>query len=193
MRVLQISPFHIIQVLVLAANAHQSPSACATSIMRTYYTWQIFASPDKSYLYVPNGLWSLAELSAGIIVGCFPVMPRLFQHVAPRAHRIFKFGSGITKSSGYNQSARTELPRTDTFIKITNHFDKYDAGVSIPDVGTNPDAHIDGEQYVLNELPQVQARMPAGVGVPTKRDDLEYGLPGPEVLGTPVNGERQTV
>ena len=161
--------------------------------MRTYYTWKIIASSDESYLLVPHGLWSLAELSAGIVVGCFPIMPRFFQHVGPRAYRIFKFGSGITKSSSYNQSARTELPRTDTFIKITNPSDRYDTGVSVPDEGTIPDAQIHGEQYMLDELPQVQARMPVGVGIPTRRDDLEHGLPGPEVLGTPVNVERQTV
>ena len=161
--------------------------------MRTYYTWHIIESSDDSYLLVPFGLWSLAELSAGIVVGCFPIMPRFFQHVGPRAYRIFRVGSGITRSSGYDQSARAELPRTDTFIKITNPFDRYDIGVGIPDVDMNLDAQIHGEQYMLDELPHIQAKMAAGVGIPTRRDDLEHGLPGPNVLGTPNNAKRQTI
>ena len=181
------------EVLEPAANAHQSPSTCATSIVRTYYTWQIIESSDESYLLVPFGLWGLAELSAGIVVGCFPIMPRFFQHVGPRAYKIFKLGSGITKSSGYDQSARTELPRTDTFIKITNPIDRYDTGASIPDEDRSPDAQIYGEHYMLDELPQVHAKMVAGVGIPTRRDDLEHGLPGLEVLGTRNTVKRQTI
>lgn len=146
---------------------------CATSIVRTYYTWKIIESSDESYLLVPFGLWGLAELSAGIVVGCFPIMPRFFRHVGTRAYKICNIGSSITKSSSYNQSARTEPPRTDTFIKIKNHSDRYDTGV---------DAQIHGEQYMLDELPHNQAKMAAGIGIPTRRDDLEHGLPNPERL-----------
>ena len=120
-------------------------------------------------------------------------MPKFFQHVGPRAYTIFKFWSGITKSSGYDQSARTELPRTDTFIKITNGLDRYDTGASIPDEDRSPDARIHGEHYMLDEVPQVHAKMAAGVGIPTRRDDLEHGLLGPEVLGTPTTVKRQTI
>ena len=164
-----------------------------TSIVRTYYTWKLVESSDESYLLVPIGLWSLAELSAGIVVGCFTVMPKFFQHVGPRAYRIFTLESGIKNRSGYGQSARAAIPRTSAFIKITNPFDRYDTGTSIPDEDRSPDAHIHGEDYMLDELPPIQTRMAPAVGIPTRRDDLEHGLPGPEALGTPIDVKRQTV
>ena len=41
-------------------------------------------SPDITYLVVPMGLWSFAELATGVIISCLPVIPRFFQHVGPR-------------------------------------------------------------------------------------------------------------
>ena len=99
----------------------------------------------------------------------------------------------MTKSSGFDQSARTELPRTDTFIKITNPLDRYDTGASIPDVDMNPVAQIHGENYILDGLPHVQVKMGAGVGIPTRRDDLELGRPGLEALDPPINVKRQNI
>ena len=142
---------------------------------------------------MPFGSWGMAELSAGIVVGCFPVMPRFFQHVGPKACRIFTFGRRSANSFGYDQIARTALPRTNTFVKITNSLNEYGTRASVPDVDINSDAQIRGEQYKLDELPHIQPRMPPAVAVPTKRDDLEHGLPGPEVLGTRLNVKRQTI
>ena len=161
--------------------------------MRTYYTWQYFQSSDQSYMLFPLGSWSAAELSAGIVVSCSPVMPRFFQHVGPKAYGILTFGLRSTKSAGYDQSARTASQRTHTFIKIANPLDKYDTRASIPDVEIKPDAQIHAEHYMLDALTQPQARMAPGVGIPTRRDDLEFGLPSPEVLATRINAKRQNI
>lgn len=154
--------------------------ACLTSIIRTYYTYKITTSSDESFLFNPLGEWSMAELSAGIVVGCFPVMPKFFQHVGPKAYEILSLGSRSAHSRNSKHRARVATPRADAFIKIKNPFGKYNAG-PLSEFDRSSDAQLHGEHYILEELhepqTQTQTTQAAGTNVATRRDDLEHGLP----------------
>lgn len=156
------------------------------SIMRTYYTWQIARSPDKSYFFAAFGLWSDAEFAVGIIIGCFPVMPKFFQHVGPKVSEVFSFRSRSTSTSGNDPRNRSKTLNTDVVAKTINPFAKYRTGSSTFEFSNDPYAQLHGEYYTLDglERPQSQATLVAGPGVATRRDDLEYGHPGPEVVRT---------
>ena len=78
----------IVKTLMYPTN-----SACVTSILRTYYTWKVDSQPDVSYNIVKMGLWTLAEVAAGVIVCCLPVLPRFFQDIGPKIHRAFSTNS----------------------------------------------------------------------------------------------------
>lgn len=126
-------------------------SACLTSIIRTYYIWRIAESPDQSYFFAPFGQWSGVELSAGIIVGCFPVFPKFFQHVGPKTYKMLS--------------------------RIRTCFATYKTGPSASGARDDPYARLHREPYTLNELegPRLQAKKPATARVATRPDDLEHG------------------
>ena len=46
------------------------------------------------------GLWTLAEVAAGVIVSCLPVLPRFFQDIVPKIHRVFSIGSKPSSTQG---------------------------------------------------------------------------------------------
>ncbi|KAH8714036.1 hypothetical protein GQ44DRAFT_776048 [Phaeosphaeriaceae sp. PMI808] len=54
--------------------------ACLTSVMRLAESIKSLNNPDISVSLVPVSLWAVAEVSAGLVVCCLPVMPRLFKH-----------------------------------------------------------------------------------------------------------------
>ncbi|KAL8819728.1 MAG: hypothetical protein Q9223_001916 [Gallowayella weberi] len=60
------------------------------------------------------GIWTWAEITAGILVSCLPVMPRFFQHIGPKVYASFKSNSIIR--SLFSMTPR----RTSTGIK-TDH------------------------------------------------------------------------
>lgn len=62
-----------------------------------------------TYYLVPMGMWGDAELSTGIIISCLPIMPKFFQHVAPKAWKALSFRSTLKKSS-VNGSADERRP-----------------------------------------------------------------------------------
>ncbi|KAL8860206.1 MAG: hypothetical protein Q9178_003470 [Gyalolechia marmorata] len=107
--------------------------ACITSIVRTYYTSES-ETGDVSYKLIIMGLWTWAELTAGILVSCLPVVPRFFQHIGPRVYASFKSnsitgslfsiaprrtGTGIKNDNDFNDSAGRPLKghslESDTF------------------------------------------------------------------------------
>ena len=151
--------------------------------MRTYSTWQVTESPDKSYRFGAFGLWSDAELSVGIIVGCFPVMPRFFQHVRPKVYEAFSFRSKSTDTLGEDPKGRCKSPTADVHIKMKSHFAKYKVGPSnletCDDLYTQPH----GEYYTLDEAGTPQRRATTtsdpmqgpNTRTATRREDLEYG------------------
>ena len=156
------------------------------SIMRTYYTWQIAKSSDKSYLFAPFGLWSDAEFAVGIIIGCLPAMPRFFQVVGPKVCQMFQFRSRSISTSGNDPRDRSKIFNTDAVAKPKNPFAKYMTGSSTFESTNDPYAQLHGEYYTLDglERPQSQVNMVAGPGVATRREDLEYGQSGQEVVRT---------
>ena len=88
------------------------------------------------------GLWSGAELSIGIIVGCFPVMPRFFQHVGPKVSGAFPFrSSGIGKTSIIK-----------AFNRIKGPLDMNRTEASTPVPYHDPHTQVHGEYYMLDEL-----------------------------------------
>ena len=70
------------------------------SIMRTYYTFRIVQSPDVSYNTIVLGMWISAEVAAGMLVYCLPIMPKFFQHYGSKIYAStvrYKSGSYHTK------------------------------------------------------------------------------------------------
>ncbi|MCJ1470266.1 hypothetical protein MMC07_008911 [Pseudocyphellaria aurata] len=57
--------------------------ACVASIMRLVFSVKLIHATDVTYVVVPLGLWSDAEVASGIICGCMPVTPRFLRHFLP--------------------------------------------------------------------------------------------------------------
>ena len=62
--------------------------------------------PDISYNIIVMGLWTLAEIAAGIIISCLPVLPRFLRHAGPKVYRAFSVGSKSSSSSGSASAER---------------------------------------------------------------------------------------
>ena len=144
--------------------------------MRTYSTWRIVESPDKIYELGRFGLWCTAELAVGIITGCLPVMPKLFQHVGPKLYSVFST-TRVTPASDYSKTFTSN-----TLRKSKLPFGKHSTGLGTFDADTSPYVwQPHGEYCMLDEfgLSQHQAdrnsiAVPSG-GAATRRDDLEHG------------------
>ena len=93
---------------------HPTNSACVTSILRTYYTWKVDSQPDVSYNIVKMGLWTLAEVAAGVIVCCLPVLPRFFQDIGSKIHRAFSTDSKPSSNLGSENVQIIERPSSPT-------------------------------------------------------------------------------
>lgn len=150
-----------------------------TSILRSYYTWQTVETLDTSWDLLPMGLWTWAELSIGIIVGCLPALPKFFQHVGPKIYRSLS-GTG----PGRGSSAAPNAPKLNVLAKVKRPFAKYEVGLSVSDSwndASNSRAH--DEYFILGEvdasLPQATTLstpiLCPGQDIATARDDLEYG------------------
>ena len=165
------------QVLLIVTKS----SACVTSILRSYYTWQTVESHDTSWELIPMGLWTWAEVSTGIIVGCLPTMPKFFQHIGSKVHR-----STSENKDGLKSSAATNAPRLNVIARAKRPFAKYGVGSTVfdgwNDSHTSPD-QSHNEYVVLDDafdgsLPGVTTPCAPMVwpdqNIATARDDLEY-------------------
>lgn len=164
------------------------PSACITSILRTYYTWKIVQSPDISYNMVPMGMWTYAELSTGIVISCLPVIPKFFQHIGPKVSSALTFRSRPTKDSGVGSESaassdkvraeKLKLPSfKHTFASVVSRTEKEDdhelyseQTLSKGEYAMLHDGPAAPRRFVTSEIIQ----MPAAK-VATTRDDLERG------------------
>ena len=156
-----------------------------TSIVRTYYSFQVPKSSDKTYNLQLMSLWGWAELAIGIIVGCLPVMPKFIQHVGPQIFKTLSFGSKYEVKPAHGLNAIDEVSKANTFTRIQRPFAKY-GGPSISKSLTDPydpQTRLHGD-YPTSEifgssLPDAiiahESTRPSGGTVATKRDDLEYG------------------
>ena len=159
-------------MLILTEN-----SACVTSILRSYYTWRVVETHDTSWELLLMGLWTWAELSTGIIVGCLPALPRFFQHIGPKLYQ-------SRNGSGRESSAATDTPNEIVLAKVKRPFAKYGAGPSVfhswnDPYSTNAQLHdqylsLDGNDISLSQAFSGSAGC-SGQGIATARNDLEYG------------------
>ncbi len=157
-----------------------------TSILRAYYTWQIFQSRDMSYNAVNMGFWAYAEIGIGIIVSCVPVLPRFFQHFSPKLYATFasksksKPGSSSSPRQARSRSPVViEKPRDSTesskklFTKGSGRRER--GTLEIWNEAYHPSTvEVEGEYVTLDEYDAV---LPPEMtkGTATKRDDLESG------------------
>ena len=152
------------------------------SIVRTYYGCQLAASPDKSYLLAAHGLCNEVELSVGVLIGCFPIMPKFFQHVGPKITEALTFWSKAASRNGDNLGHRSMTSETHILTKIKNPFAKYKVSSSVVESRKDPYAQLHREYYTWDESAASQrqattAFAPIQVSnakVATRRDDLEY-------------------
>ena len=129
------------------------------------------------------GLWGWAELTIGIIVGCLPVMPKLFQHIGAKISSSFSFKYGISAAHGLIKT--NEPPNADAFTKVQRPFANH-VGSSVSESSTDmyiAFARLHGEyptadEYDLQSLSAIakdEPIRPPRVVIATRRDDLEYG------------------
>lgn len=150
------------------------------SIVRTYYGWHLASSPDRSYMLAICGLCSDAEISIGVLVGCFPIMPKFFRYVGPKISEAL---SCRPKAASEIRDNPAHRPETHTHTKNKNPFAKYKAGSSVVECWTDPYAQLHEDHYTRNgsedSLPLAATdfapiQVP-GLNVATRRGDLEYG------------------
>ena len=149
-------------------------SACVASIVRTYYSWRMFESYDTSWELGPVGLWSFAELSIGIMVGCLPSLPRFFQHVGPKIYRCIGVIGSERKSSAVSHS-----PMLNALDRAKRPFAKYGfrSTISGPsDDSTIPRAQVHDKYFILDDIDASSTRvLRQSGGTATARDFSEYG------------------
>ena len=164
------------------------PSACITSILRTYYTWKIVQSPDISYNMVPMGMWTYAELSTGIVISCLPVIPKFFQQVGPKLSSALTLRSKSAKDSGSESTSAAPSDKVPAEkLKLPSF--KHTLAAVAPrtqkdhDLETYDQETLPKEEYVqLDEetaLPRRDATREliemAAANLATTRDELERG------------------
>ena len=154
-------------------------------MVRTYYSFQVPKSSDKTYNLELMGLWGWAELATGIIVGCLPVMPKFIQHVGPRFFTSLSLRSKHEVSPAHDLKAIDETLKANAFTKIQRPFATYDKpsiSKSLTDLDS-PQARLHGDDLtpftvdpsVPNSIVALEpTHLPGSITTP-RRDDLEYG------------------
>ena len=150
--------------------------------MRTYTAWQVAQLDDTSYFLIKMGLWSWGEISAGILVSCFPVMPKFFQHFGPKTYAIFSSTFQSRASSGHKSGSTRAAPKIEGLYKFRQPLTKRGGGDSIPQLWKDPYStrtQPDGDYITLDDLDKTSPRranlLPQTLvkGLATKQDDLE--------------------
>ncbi|CAD6580725.1 MAG: hypothetical protein ASARMPREDX12_000255 [Alectoria sarmentosa] len=174
--------------------------ACVTSILRTYYAWQIVPSHDISYNLVKMGFWTYAEIAIGTIVSCMPVLPKFFRHFSPRLYATF---ASISKPRPRSRSSVVfEKPRNsaESSKKLFIKGSQDETGVSKfwnqayhPSAAEVKDEYLslDGYDAVLPRRDTAIEPAPKLVkGSATRRDDLERGQDDFAIGGTTISQRR---
>ena len=141
-------------------------------------------TPDVSYYMVPMGLWTIAEVSIGIIVSCLPVLPKFFQHVGPKVYKTFSFGSKSGTASEQKPKFRATISRLKTHSTwehpLARSGGKNDVSNTWID-SYSVDAQPNGEYITLDDQP-TDRRILDGTStemLSTRRDDLEQAAWSP--------------
>ena len=149
------------------------------SILRTYYTWRVIESHDVNWDLLPLGLWTWAELSIGIIVGCLPTLPKFIPHVGTKIHQLF--GSGTGRAA----SAAALPPKANVLTSVRRPFGKYGFGQSITDSWNDPEMprpqhrehYLVLDEFDAAPLQEESLSTPTrwpGQDIATAREDLEH-------------------
>ncbi|KAF6241446.1 hypothetical protein HO173_000156 [Letharia columbiana] len=100
--------------------------ACFASVLRLVYSSELIHVPSINPAYQLDvdriGLWAFAEIAIGIIVGCLPVLPRLFKHL------VFKEAGSSSRFKILSTSSRTSwrrLFRKSTTPELTSKDSSY--------------------------------------------------------------------
>ena len=137
-------------------------SACAISIMGTYYRWGIKDSLDQSYDLVEFGQWTEAEVIVGFLLSCVPIMPKFFQHIGPKLHESWSrgFGSrtrtgstelnGLAQDNSDDKDDKITRP-SDTFQPLARQTREYIALADGGGVKFSQDARIEGDRMLPPE------------------------------------------
>ncbi|THC98614.1 hypothetical protein EYZ11_001892 [Aspergillus tanneri] len=116
--------------------------ACAASIVRLAYTVVLYHTDNVSYYSFLAGLWTIPELSMGIMVACLPVMPRFFKSFDPE-QRLTCLGSSLQDSLSGGTRHRSQHSKTASKTSYPNggpgkgESDRYPL-VSVSSRGSNP-------------------------------------------------------
>ena len=150
--------------------------------MRTYAAWQVAQQDDTSYYITMMGIWSWGEIAAGILVSCFPVIPKFFHHFEPKIFAILPSTFKSRASSGHISESKKVAPKIEGLSKFRQHLSKLGGGESIPQQWEDPyntQAPLDGDYVTLDDLDQTSTRsaklLPQTLakGLATTQDDLE--------------------
>ena len=161
-------------------------SVCMTSIMRSYYTTKLLKGSDTTYFLGHMGLWTWAEISSGIIVGCLPVMPKFLQTLGSSLQRSLCWSSKpslrslqLTRPTQmmrrlYDRiSLKNPLAkRTDNSTESTPHADSY--SFEMPRIRCAPLDNMTA--CVLKNTSKSEPGWQDLEDQPTKRQDLEFAL-----------------
>ena len=156
-----------------------------TSILRTYYSFKVPKSSDRTYNLELMGLWSWAELTIGIIVGCLPVLPKFIRHVGAKVSSTFSFTSKDGVSATHGLINNIQPPKANAFTEVPRPFAEH-VGSSISESSTDtysPQArlheeYLTSDKYDSRSLSAITTHKPThppSVVIATRRDDLEYG------------------
>lgn len=153
-------------------------SACVASILRTHYTWRVVENRDVSWEIFPVGLWSWAELSIGIIVGCLPTLPKFLQHIGSKLYR-------STSGFGREPSAADDASKGSVFARVQRPLSRYGVGRRVSEFRTeayNPrpeslDEYLIFEGFGASSRQVRCSILPTGwqaQGIGTAMEDLEH-------------------
>ncbi|RDL40437.1 uncharacterized protein BP5553_00416 [Venustampulla echinocandica] len=112
--------------------------ACVSSIMRLYNNVIFKTTEDITYNLSGVALWTIAEITSGMICGCLPLLPNLFRHFVPKIKNSMTWGGskGTNKTNRATKGNDSEL----SAIRMDNMERKYMQGEYI---------ELDGRPQVL--------------------------------------------
>jgi hypothetical protein len=125
-------------------------SACITSVMRLVESVRTLDNPDISISLMPVSLWARAEVSAGLIVSCLPLLPRFFgcKNVRTRLEP-----SKPSKYSRFSSKANSQA-----------RVDEY--GASLHSGGSVASKNVRGESVIMKIITLNQTSSSVGSGRP---------------------------
>ncbi|MCJ1438148.1 hypothetical protein MMC27_007535 [Xylographa pallens] len=98
--------------------------ACISSIMRLVNNIEFSATDDDTFQLTPVALWTLAEISSGIVVGRLPVLPAFFRHFVPRivaTLNSYSHRRRVSKNSRLNSKGTNQWNSQATYLELNDN------------------------------------------------------------------------